>query len=135
MEPFQRLTDHKKSAPVTSWRARDIRIVLDDDLTYGDVATVEIRTPAGAVKVMAVVAFESDCLMLSGLHIQAASGSRFSFGHANLRRLADAVMEDLGCDEIRIEGAPRTTGSNPGRRQILRFARRVLAAVEQDGPE
>jgi hypothetical protein len=77
------LTDPIKSAPATSWRACDIAIVLDDDLTYGDVATVEIRTPAGSVKVMAAVAFETDCLVLSGLHIQTASGSRFPFGHAN----------------------------------------------------
>jgi hypothetical protein len=110
-----------------SWRASDIAIALDDEQTDDPVTTVEIMTPVGGIKVMAVVSLDDRCLKLSGLHIQPVGASNLRFGVSNLRRLADAVMERMGFDELRIEGAPRTTGANKGRRQILRLKRRVLS--------
>jgi hypothetical protein len=109
-----------------SWRDRDISIVLDDEQTDDPVTAVEIMTPIGAIKVMAVVVLDDRCLTLSGLHIQPVGMSNLRFGVSNLRRLADAVMEGMGFDELRIEGAPRTTGANKGRRQILWLKRRFF---------
>jgi hypothetical protein len=63
-------------------------------------------------------------LILRGLHLEGKGPAQF--GPGNLRKLADAVMEELGCDEIVMEGATRTTGANPGNRKIYRFQRRVF---------
>jgi hypothetical protein len=66
-------------------------------------------------------------LRLIGLHIQGAAAN--AIGVANLRVLADAVMEKMDYDAIEIEGAIRTTGAGPGRRPgCLRFTRRSGSA-------
>jgi hypothetical protein len=109
-----------------TWRANDIDIVLDKAHVDDPIVTALITTPAGKIEAMASVYSANGILTLSGLHIQTPDAGAGSFGAVNLRRLADALMEELDCEGIRIEGAARTTGSGPGRRQILRFRRRVL---------
>src|ERR1019366_7813957 len=120
------LTDYASCVSTYTWRASDITIVLDDDETDDSIVTADIVTPAGTIEIMASFALDANTLTLNGLHIQRPAKDTGPFGRANLRRLVDAVLEAIDCDEIRIEGAPRTTGAGPGRRQILRFKRRVL---------
>ena len=123
-----RLTDYANCAPTNRWRAADITIIILDDQTDDPIVTAEILTPVGTVEVMAEVSLTAKCLALTGLHIQMSGTSNRRFGSTNWRRLADAVMEKLGCDEIRIEGAPRTTGANQGRRPVPGFKRRIFPA-------
>src|SRR6266702_4799215 len=111
-----------------TWHAADIAIFLDGAQTDDPIVTAVIMTPVGELEVMAMVVSDRTTLTLSALHIQRSGDFVRPFGLGNLRRLADAVMEELDCDGIRIEGAARTTGSGPGRRQILRFKRRVFPA-------
>ncbi len=108
------------------WGAERIRIVVDDDLTDDPVVTADIATPAGALKLMAIPTLEGRRLTLSGLHMHGVGLGPTGFGAGNLRKLADAAMEALGCDEIIVDGAVRTLGANPGRvPQRLRFKRRL----------
>ncbi|HUI19348.1 MAG TPA: hypothetical protein VL244_16900 [Alphaproteobacteria bacterium] len=108
------------------WKAADVGIVVDDDLSDDPVVTANITTPAGRLSVMAAVSFEGRTLVLAGLHMHGDDIGLGEFGMANLRRLADAVMEVLECDEIVVEGATRTSGANPGRfPKRLRFKRRL----------
>lgn len=108
------------------WKAEDIGIVIDDDLTDDPVVTADIDTPAGRLKLMAAVTIEGRTLVLVGLHMHGVDIGPREFGVGNLRKLADAAMETVGCDEIIVEGAPRTSGANPGRTaKRLRFERRL----------
>jgi hypothetical protein len=107
------------------WRAVDIIITLDHALTDDPIVTAQILTPSGAIDVMATVSANDSGLVFGGLHIQGMESGRFGLG--SLRRLADAIMEEMNYDEIRVEGAPRTTGANKGRRQVLRFKRRIFS--------
>ena len=108
------------------WKAADVRIVVDDDLSDDPVVTATITTPAGRLRVMAAVSLEGRTLVLAGLHMHGDHIGPRGFGMVNLRRLADAVMEVLACDEIVVEGATRTSGANPGRvPERLRFKRRL----------
>jgi len=52
--------------------------------------------------------------VLSGLHVYGAGPN--SLGTTGLRVLIRWVMEQLDVDELRIEGATRTSGASPGRR-------------------
>jgi len=96
------------------WAAANIEIVLDEDLTDDPVLTAEIATPAGRLKAMADVSLDNRTLHLIGLHLHGDDFGPNEFGSANLRRLADAVMEKLNCHAIIVEGATRTSGANPG---------------------
>lgn len=89
------------------------------DGSEGDVVTVAIGTPAGRVDVMAV-----------GAHIQCDAGPN-ALGIANLHAIAELILERIDCDEATIEGAPRTTGANPGHRpRVIRFTRRSHSASQ-----
>jgi hypothetical protein len=92
------------------------------------VATVSFVTHAGDIQIMAELQEAGRTLRLIGLHIQGAAAN--TIGIANLRILANAVMEKMDYDAIEVEGAVRTTGASPGRRPgRLRFARRSGATV------
>ena len=65
-------------------------------------------------------------LVLTKLRIHGEDVRRNMFGYRRLRWLAQAVMEVMDVDELRIEGEVRTTGAGPGHRpRALRFARAV----------
>jgi len=49
------------------WKAADVRIVVDDDLSDDPVVTATITTPAGRLRVMAAVSLEGRTLVLAGL--------------------------------------------------------------------
>jgi hypothetical protein len=68
-------------------------------------------------------------LLLRGLHMHAESAGANVVGAANLRVLADMIMERMDYDELIVEGAIRTSGANPGHRpRQLRFTRRSVSA-------
>src|SRR5262245_31146236 len=105
------------------WRAADIVFDIVAEETDHPVATVCFETPVGEIRIMVELREQGRTLHLIGLHIQGAAPN--AIGVANLRALADAVMEKMDYDAIEIEGAVRTTGARPGRRPgRLRFARR-----------
>jgi hypothetical protein len=73
---------------------------------------------------MAEIDLVGRTLILNGTHLESDGGPQ-SIGVANLRAVAAAVLEWMDCDEARIEGAPRTTGANPGLKpRALRFTLR-----------
>jgi hypothetical protein len=105
------------------WQPADITFEVVVEETDHPVATVSFGTPAGEIKIMAELEEQGRTLRLIGLHIQGAVAN--AIGVANLRVLADAVMEKMDYDAIEIEGAVRTTGASPGRRPgRFRFTRR-----------
>jgi hypothetical protein len=105
------------------WQPGDVTFDIIAEETDHPVVTVSFETPAGQIQAMAELKEEGRTLYLIGLHIQGAAAN--AVGVANLRILADAVMEKMDYDVIEVEGAVRTTGAGPGRRPgHLRFARR-----------
>jgi hypothetical protein len=60
---------------------------------------------------------------LSNLHIY--GGRPNSLGISGLRGLIRWAMEELDVDELRIEGATRTSGASPGRRPAALVFRRT----------
>jgi hypothetical protein len=110
------------------WQPGDITFDIVAEETDHPVATVSFETPAGQIQVMAELKEEGRKLRLIGLHIQGATAN--AVGIANLRILANAVMDKMDYDVIEVEGAVRTTGAGPGRRpRRLRFARRSGTAA------
>jgi hypothetical protein len=106
-----------------TWLPEDITAIdLETDACDGDLATIRIRTPAGAIEIMGTVDFQGRTLLVRDAHIQGLR--RNAVGRANLYVIAKALLERIDCDEIRIEGAVRTTGANPGHRpRAMRFTR------------
>lgn len=115
-----------------TWRVDQISSLgLIADETDDPVVTFAFQTPAGVISIMgeAEEAEDGTVLCLLGMHIEGPGANEV--GRANLRVLADFVMEEMGYDAIEVEGAARTTGANPGRRsRRLRFPRRARAARE-----
>ena len=106
------------------WNEDDLAFDLVTDVTDDPVVTANVSTPDGVLTFMAEAEDQGSILLLRGLHVQGARAN--VIGPANLMVLAQVVMERMGYDELVVEGAPRTTGANPGRRpRPLRFSRRV----------
>ncbi|WP_323990518.1 hypothetical protein [Nguyenibacter sp. L1] len=64
-------------------------------------------------------------IKLIGTHIHGATGN--AVGFANLKTIAQAVLERMDPDEIVIEGGIRTTGAGPGHvPRPFRFTRQIL---------
>ena len=78
-----------------------------------DVVVVELRRRADHVHIMADVHIAGRSVTLYGLHALGAGPNRL--GVATLLRLGHWALEALDLDELRIEGATRTSGANPGR--------------------
>jgi len=106
------------------WRLVDLQIEASD--------FVFVRLLADVFELEAVfyVHLHGRLAILRRLDIQGAGPN--SLGVAGLRDLAHWVMELLDVDELRIEGATRTSGAGPGRRPaplIFRRARHSGSAV------
>ena len=106
------------------WQLDDITAVeLVTDLSDGDLVTIRVSTPVGAIEIMGMVTFDGPVVVVTNTHIQGLSAN--AVGVSNIRIIAEAVLERIDCDEARIEGAARTTGANPGHRpRVIRFTRR-----------
>src|SRR3984885_4365666 len=95
-------------------------------MTSDPVVTVLVLTPDGKLKFMADPEQQGTTLILHGTHVQ--DGHANAIGAGKLMALAQALMERMDYDAPVVEGAVRTTGANPGRRQApMRFTRRVRA--------
>jgi hypothetical protein len=114
------------------WRAADIAVTLEEDLSEGDIATVMIGTPAGKLEVMARIVVSNRTIRLLGLHIRSPDIAPGDFGLGNLRRAGGALLEWFGdYDELVIEGAVRTSGAKPGHRpRVIRIARNLRPQEE-----
>jgi hypothetical protein len=100
--------------------------VLAADDTDDPVVTATIATPAGTLRAMAEIERIGRLLILRGYHMHGEDIGRNEFGLRHFLWLAQAVMEYLDVDEIQIEGAIRTSGTNLGHRpRPTRFARKV----------
>ena len=108
------------------WRTEELLFELDDEATSGPVVTAVVGTPGGPLRFMAEPRMDGNTLVLIGLHTFGDRMRPNSVGVANLRVVADMVMERMGFDGIVVEGAVRTTGASPGHRKgRVRFARRL----------
>ncbi|HEX3989872.1 MAG TPA: hypothetical protein VHX39_01740 [Acetobacteraceae bacterium] len=106
------------------WRPEDILFQLDDEMTSDPVVTIVAVTPAGNFVIMTEPTAIGSKLVLHRTHVQGARPN--VVGAANLKILAQALLERFGYDEAIVEGAARTTGSRPGSRpRDLRFRRRA----------
>jgi hypothetical protein len=107
-----------------TWSPEEISFDFRYELTFGQVVTVRIQTPAGFVFAMAEVEERGRTLVLNGFHMHAEAGHR-ALGMSNLHMLAQRVMEVMDYDELVVQGAARTSGARPGRIPgRLRFSRR-----------
>ncbi len=117
-----------------SWgRAELLPLRVEIDEAEGRVTIFTLGTPAGEVGILAEVSENGTTLILDGVHIEGPGAN--AVGIACLRTLAEVVMEELGYDAIDIQGAPRTTGANPGQhhRPRLRLIRRRGSVVPGPG--
>jgi hypothetical protein len=107
------------------WRKDEIAFTFLDDLVAHPLVAIAIETPAGELRVMAVVEETARIMTLRGLHMHGEQvGTKNGVGPANLKLLARIVMEGLDLDGLVVEGARRTTGAGPGRiPRRIRFAR------------
>jgi hypothetical protein len=88
--------------------------VVDLQMEPGDFCHVELSNGAIEVAAMFYLEFPGSVARLSRLDIQGPGAN--SLGPGALRDLARWVMEVLDVDELRVEGATRTSGAGPGRR-------------------
>src|SRR5208282_2537574 len=97
--------------------------ILDFEIAPGDVVLVRLARDAAEIEAAFYVRLTGRAAMLSRFDIQGAG--RNTLGWTTLRTLAHSVMELLDVDELRIEGAARTSGANPGRRPTPLVFRRT----------
>jgi hypothetical protein len=118
---------------VRSWAVEDISFELDSEMTDDPVVTLLVDTPAGRLTFVATLVKAESALLLKGAHIQGSAVNQV--GWANLRTMAQALMERMGIDGLVVEGGIRTTGANPGRHpRALRFIRDVQTSDARTPP-
>jgi|SRR5882762_9871947 hypothetical protein len=87
--------------------------ILDFDFGGTDTVPVILADESHRIEVMADVELHRHHAVLRGLHIQGAGPN--TLGFAVLHGLISWTKEYLDVDELRIEGALRTSGAAPGR--------------------
>ena len=85
------------------------------ELEFGGTDTVLVTLTDGVqiIQVLADVELVGRNAVLRGLHID--GGGRNTLGQRALRELINWAKVHLDVDELRIEGATRTSGAGPGR--------------------
>jgi hypothetical protein len=105
-------------------------IITEED---GVIGGAMIVSGAGILLVLAEIELVGRCLALRKLHVHGVDINRNSLGTAGIRHIVQEAMEELGVDEITIEGAHRTSGAGPGRApRALRFARKISPEERAD---
>jgi hypothetical protein len=89
----------------------------------GDFCLARLSNGPSELEVMFYADLQHRRAVLRRLDIQGAGPN--VLGWMALRELAQDVMEVLDVDELRIEGAARTSGASPGRRPTPLVFRRV----------
>jgi hypothetical protein len=109
------------------WAVTDISFEIVDDMTDDPVVTLLVRTPAGQLTFIAEPVEQGAILVALRTHVQDATPNAIGVG--NLMLIAQAIMIRMGYNGLVVEGAVRTTGTNPNRRpRPLRFTRHVRPA-------
>jgi hypothetical protein len=93
------------------WRAHDLSVEVED--VEGNVVSIDVRTPAGVVQVIREIELVDRVLYVRKTHIGGLSSG--AAGLQGLRAIALKIMEEVGADEIVIEGNARSTGRRKGR--------------------
>ena len=85
------------------------------EFDFGGTNTVLVTLTDGArvVEIVTDVEFVGRVALLRGLHIQ--GGGRNTLGPSALRELINWAKVQLDVEQLRIEGATRTSGAGPGR--------------------
>lgn len=86
--------------------------LVDFELAQGDVVLATFGRDVDILEIVADVELHARNAILSRLHIRGAGPN--AVGPTALRALARDVMDWLDVDELRIEGATRTSGAGPG---------------------
>jgi hypothetical protein len=89
----------------------------------GDFSYARLSNGSAGLEAMFYVDLRDRIAVLCRLDIQGAGPNML--GWAALRDLVQQVMEMLDVDELRIEGAARTSGAGPGRRPAPLVFRRT----------
>ena len=106
------------------WSRGDVSFEIDDTGSSDPVVTINVHTPAGTMVIMGEPKEVGRTLVVAGVHAHGQGVGPNGVGLANLRLIADVVMETLDYDELVVEGEVRTTGATPGRRpKPIRFSR------------
>jgi hypothetical protein len=110
------------------WRRDQIGFRLREDLCVGDIVTLEVLTPAGALVMMGEPEDVGRMLVVRGVHIHSKPMHRV--GLANLGVIAQALMQRYDYDEVIITGARRESGRRAGRLpREIRYRRRPEPAA------
>ena len=100
------------------WRFSD-----DPEITPDDLIGACLTDGRREIKLLAYVRIDGQVARVSELHVQGAGPH--SLGIGGIRGLVQWTMEVLDVDELRIEGAARTSGAGPGRRPAPLVFRRA----------
>jgi hypothetical protein len=85
------------------------------DASEGAVVTARIAVPGGSIDLMGEIAESGRSLLVTGVHV-GVQGPAGLLTRAMMDAIARRVMQEMGYDEIIVEGAARTTGARPGHR-------------------
>jgi hypothetical protein len=91
----------------------DMWCVVQIEVGDGDTILVSCSDDVQTVEIIANLALADRTAVLRKLHIQGAGPN--TLGPAALRELIKWVKNKRDVDELRIEGATRTSGAGPGR--------------------
>jgi hypothetical protein len=86
---------------------------LEFDFGGTDTVLVTLTDGVQVIEVLADVELAGRSAVLRGLHIN--GGGRNTLGQRAMRELINWTKAQLDVDELRIEGATRTSGAGPGR--------------------
>jgi hypothetical protein len=86
--------------------------LLSLEASIGDVFGLRFCLGNRVIEILADVRVDGRVAILSGVHFQGAGPN--TIGGGQLKALAKWAKEALDVDELRVEGATRTTGANPG---------------------
>jgi len=107
------------------WDPAALTFDMLDDLSSDPTVTIIVGTPVGRIYVMADFKKVGSKIILRRAHINGEPGVGPNVvGLQNLRAIAREALLRMGCHELEIEGATRTSGAGPGRTPPpLRFRR------------
>jgi hypothetical protein len=101
--------------------------VVDLEIGRDDVVYVRLLHGTIEIEAMFYAHLTGRVAIFSRLDILGAGPN--TLGWSALRELAQSVMELLDVDELRIEGAARTSGAGPGRRPAPPFSGELVTLV------
>ena len=98
-------------------------MIINFEETEGNTVRILVEWGVDTLEIVAELEMDGKIMVARGVHIQGPGKNRL--GWPKLRGLAEDLMEKLELDELRIEGATRTSGAGPGRKPRPRVFRRA----------